>query len=73
MGIISDSHEQTRLSYFFFFSIQAYLILLHFTLLQFTDTAFFFSHKLKFCGNFQSRKLAQFSNLPTAFAHFMSQ
>ena len=69
MGTISDSYEQTRLSFsfFFFFSIQAYLILLHFT-----DSAFFFFYKLKFCGNFQSRKLAQFSNFPTAFAHFIS-
>ena len=49
--------------------IQAYLILLHFALLSFTDSAFFY--KLKVCGNpALSRSIGAI--FLTAFARFMS-
>ena len=71
MGTISDSYEQTRLSFSFFFFFQ-YRLTSFYCTSQILHFVVFFFYKLKFCGNFQSRKLAQFSNFPTAFAHFIS-
>jgi len=53
-------------------AVQAYLILLYFTLLSFVNGGFlFFVYKFKVCGNPVSSKSIG-AIFPTAFAHFMS-
>ena len=52
--------------------VQTHLIVLHFALSCFTDTAFFFFfYKLKVCGNLAWSKSTGI-NFPTAFVHFLS-